>query len=283
MCEQDLRFMAEAPHFETIHPAHAIERCGMSVVFTEGMPEKAFQRVVASLRSNAEKMGFEQARQSPAIEIDLTTGNLNPVGARQGPVTFVSSDGAFQFIAAPNILFWATTRYVRWAPFAGQFETILGSTLEDYLENLTLGAVQLEYLDRFTWTGGWDDFDVFGVLRRESELLNTRAPRSRREWHLHTGWFEEVDGLRRLVNVNVDVTELTHRYTSQRHPSVAIFTLMKDEANVPGYGTTPSDQLDREFIFERLDRIHSAVKRLFSEVITGAMAERINLDSSDDE
>jgi uncharacterized protein (TIGR04255 family) len=148
MCEQDLRFMAEAPHFETIHPAHAIERCGMSVVFTEGMPEKAFQRVVASLRSNAEKMGFEQARQSPAIEIDLTTGKLNPVGARQGPVTFVSSDGAFQFIAAPNILFWATTRYVRWAPFAGQFETILGSTLEDYLENLTLGAVQLEYLDR---------------------------------------------------------------------------------------------------------------------------------------
>ena len=54
--------MAEAPHFETIHPAHAIERCGMSVVFTEGMPEKAFQRVVARLRSNAEKMGFEQAQ-----------------------------------------------------------------------------------------------------------------------------------------------------------------------------------------------------------------------------
>jgi hypothetical protein len=47
--------MADAPRFDPIFPAHAIERCGITVVFREPLPERPFGRAVASGRRRHKK------------------------------------------------------------------------------------------------------------------------------------------------------------------------------------------------------------------------------------
>jgi len=265
--------MPDRPTFEPLFPAHAIERCAVTVVFRENLPEKTFSRAVAGASSAFSKKGLKPAESPPAaFSIDMASGKVGPpVGAQ--PRMFALPDGSANLLVGPNLITWQNTRYVTWSPFIGQFRDLAIPAISEFLENVSLASVRLEYWDRFNWTGTWDDFDAKQLIRIDAANVLRDWSRWRRQWHSHAGWFEQVGSLRRLSNVNVDIGE----WAGVR-PSVLIYTMMQDETNIPGYGESDPTSLNQDFVFERLETIHRDLKALLGTVITDSMAARISLN-----
>jgi hypothetical protein len=264
--------MAERPRFDPLFPAHAIERCAATVAFRENLPEKAFARLIAGINEAFARKGLKAA-EPPQLAFNIDFGSVKFTGPPPStqPRMFALPDGSANLFIAPNHVIWQNTRYVRWAPFVGQFLDLARSTIAGFLDSVSLASVRLEYWDRFNWTGTWDDFDVEQLIRREADAVARGWAKWPKQWHSHSGWFEKVEDFRRLINVNVDIGEWAG------HPSVLIYTTIQDDPNVPGYGQTDPDSLDENFVFGRFEAIHYDLKDQLAEVIQDAMVSRISL------
>ncbi|MBA9069890.1 uncharacterized protein (TIGR04255 family) [Methylobacterium sp. RAS18] len=269
--------MTGEPEFIPILPAHAIERCGISVLFDQPLPEKIYTRLRDSAVEALRKVGLAaQQQQGLSIMFDTQTGNITPqITSALGPTQFVSNDGAAQLFYAPNSLVWHTNRYIRWDPFISQFESVTSFLLDNFLQSVSLASIQIEYWDRFLWTGKWNSIAY-------EKLLDANAPVSRppaqsvKEWHSHAGWFERSDGLRRLINVNVDASDYAAP-TQDLVPSVGIYTMLRDEMNAPGFQRVTPEEQSPTYLMDRLEKMHVASKNVLASTITGAMKDRIGL------
>ncbi|HKQ44911.1 MAG TPA: TIGR04255 family protein [Rhizomicrobium sp.] len=258
--------------FDPISSPHSIERCAATITFSENIPEKLARTLVADL-SKALPKGVSRAA-TKAFKFDVATGVVTTEGdIGEIPATFKAADGLTQFAFAPNFISWNTQRYVRWKPFLGQLDEFFGSVLEGILGSVSPQSVRLEYADRFNWAGDWTNFDVNTLIKANSPYVAPRARASDRQWHTHCGWFEKVEPFRRLTNVAVEVADLVGPLT----PTVGILTMMQDETNVAGFGNTSSDELNREFIVDRLEDLHQGLKKLLTDIIVPAMAQKIGL------
>jgi uncharacterized protein (TIGR04255 family) len=269
--------MTDNPHFEPIFPSHAIERCTAAIAFTEELPTKAFQRVIDRAQASFRQAGMESFPTSPVgVQVDIQTGIASALSGPR-PRIFVTPDRAMQFIVAPSNLTLRTSRYVRWQPFAGQMEELLLPLTTGYVDVVSIAHFQLEYVDRFLWTGGdWSTFSWRELLRADGAFIAGRASQADREWHAHSGWFQYGPRGKRLINVNVDVADFTREEVS--FPSISILTLMRDivpEENSEQGGTYS----DIPSIQEGFEELHNESKTLLEQVITTGMAGRIGLTS----
>ncbi len=269
--------MNDQPQFEPIFPSHAIERCGAAVTFSESLPAKAFQKVLDQVQGRFRSAGLEWIAGAPAVgavgfQVNIATGQALPLTPGVGPAVFATADRATQFVIAPNSLTARTTSYVRWSPFAGQIEELMLPLVGLYSDVVSVGNVQLDYVDRFLWTGDWSNFDWRSLLRSDGQFLAARAAEGHRYWHSHSGWFDEGAEGRRLVNVNVDLADFQR--SEAFVPSVSILTLMRDDAP-PGV----SRYDDAASIQACLEQLHNELKSLLGQIITEPMAERINLSA----
>src|ERR1700692_588425 len=98
------------------------------------------------------------------LQFDMATGKTIPLSG-PGPMIFSSPDRATQFILTQNSLSARTGRYVRWEPFAGQIEDLILPLITLYTDVVSIQNVQLDYLDRFLWSGNWSDFDWKKLIR----------------------------------------------------------------------------------------------------------------------
>jgi uncharacterized protein (TIGR04255 family) len=270
--------MVDAPRFNPIFPAHAIERCGITVLFKEPLPEKAFRRATARAAEAAAKKGFNQASVPQlGISIDVLTGKVGSAdpAAGAGPQSFTLPDQSASLLVFPHLLIWQNSRYVRWKPFVGQFQDIVTSTLSEFLESVSLAAVKIEYWDRFNWTGTWDEFDAAQLIRPNAMVVANGWVDWRRQWHSHAGWFHPVENCRRLSNLNVDVGEMVAQ------PSVVVYTMMQDEPNIVGYGQADATALDEKYVFARLELLHRDLKSLLGSVLQDTMIKRISLNAEE--
>lgn len=275
--------MSGDPGFVPILPAHAIERCGITVIFDQPLPEKIYIRlrdtVVASLR----KVGLTpRVQQSFGFTVDTQTGRFVPQSNPPvGPMNFASSDGAAQLFYAPNSIVWHTSRYIRWRPFFSHYESVTSFILENFLQSVSVASLQIEYWDRFLWEGDWASVNYDHLLNAGAQVA--RPPtRSMKEWHSHAGWFETEDGLRRLINLNVDVAEYVSP-TQGGVPSVGIYTMLRDEMNAPGFGSVSPSEQSLTYLMDRLDKMHVASKRVLADAISDGMKNRIGLFPNDDQ
>jgi uncharacterized protein (TIGR04255 family) len=271
--------MTVTPKFDPIFPAHAIERCGITIAFRELVPQKVFDRLITRATLVAGKKGFQRSPGGEiGITVDFATGKFGPAlrGGQSQPQSFSLPDQSASLFLAPSMIIWQNSRYVRWSPFVGQFQEIASSVISEFLDLVSLGSVKIEYWDRFNWTGTWDDFDAMQLIRPNAQAVADDWPKWNRQWHSHAGWFEAVDECRRLTNINVDVVDVTGK------PTVGIFTMMQDEPNVPGYGTIDVKYLDQKYLFERLEVLHLALKSVLRSILQDAMIDRISLNSEAD-
>jgi uncharacterized protein (TIGR04255 family) len=273
--------MSDHPQFEPIFPSHAIERCGAAVTFSEPLPSKAFQRVLEQVQSRFRSAGLEWIAGVPGsravrFQIDVASGQTTPIAPGAGPAVFTTTDRSTQFIIAPDSLTARTTSYVRWAPFVGSIEELMLPLVGVYSEVVSAASVQLDYVDRFLWTGDWSSFDWRTLLKADGRFLATKAAKHRL-WHNHSGWFEESAQGRRLINVNVDLSDFNR--SEGPVPSIAILTLMREDVapEAPRFGDAPSVQAC-------LEQLHNDLKTLLAHIIIDQMAERISLNApaSDD-
>ena len=206
------------------------------------------------------------------FQLDIASGRAMPLTSGLAPAVFATTDRATQFIIAPNSMTARTTSYVRWAPFAGQIDALMLPLVSMYSDVISVSSIQLDYVDRFLWTGDWGNFEWRALLRSDGQFLAARAAEGHRLWHTHSGWFDESAEGRRLVNVNVDLADFQRSEGSV--PSVAILTLMRDEVPpaVSRYGDAASVQAC-------LEQLHNELKSLLGHIITEPMAERISLSA----
>jgi uncharacterized protein (TIGR04255 family) len=267
--------MNNSPTFEPIFPSHAVERCNATITFSEALPTKVFAAVVEEAKPRFHNAGLEPvATTTMGFQIDISSGQSTPMPMAMSPI-YTTADRATQFIVAQNTLAVRTGRYVRWSPFIGQMDDLLFPLLERYAGIVDIANIQLDYLDRFLWTETWDTFDWRRLLREDSGFIARRpAAVAYRHWHSHTGWFEEIPSGRRLVNVNIDLSDVPQ--PERVAPSVGILTLMREEILTPGMqdGRRPADQPPIQARFEGL---HNALKTLLCQIITAEMAQRISL------
>jgi uncharacterized protein (TIGR04255 family) len=214
-------------------------------------------------------MGPSAGRPAMGFQIDVSTGQATPLTG-SGPSIFATTDRATQFIIAPNSLTARTTSYVRWSPFIGQVEEMMLPLINVYSDAVSVKTVQLDYVDRFLWTGDWSNFDWKALLRSDGKFVAAEASKAHQLWHTHSGWLEDLtSGGHRLVNVNIDLGDFA-RPEGGAVPTIGILTLMRDDI-VP-------EKSDVASIQGHLEEIHNQLKTLFGHIITEQMAERISLN-----
>lgn len=267
--------------FEPLFPAHAIERCSASVFFTQPVPDKFFETVKSRTADVAFRLGLHPVPQAPAIggfQIDVMANRIVPLqGGGGGPSVFTTEDGATTYTVAPNMLVWQTANYVRWAPFVGRFDELATPAIQAFRDLVDVSVVKLDYVDRFFWTGEWEDIDYAGLFAPSSELLAERGARAHREWHSHVGWFDDHPDRRRLFNLNVDVAEVARPDRETPAPTVGILTMVQDQARQMELGRIPTPWLGNRSVVEVLEQQHIELKKLLASLITSATSTQIGL------
>ncbi|MEO9169164.1 MAG: TIGR04255 family protein [Aestuariivirga sp.] len=259
--------------FKPASPSHAIERCAVQLAFSDVIPDKGLTTIVEQSAAHASALGMHRdaGGLGRGIQIDMATGKMMPITGSVGPAAFSTADRAQQLMFLPNAINFVTHKYVSWKQFMADFHKAADVALEQYEKLASVVAVQIEYWDRFTWTGNWDDFRTTNLINEKSSLVAPIFNRAKRELHSHVGWFEDEDTHRRLWNVNVDVLGLGN-LPGQVRPSVGIYTLGRDtalDAKREGFGKTP--------YYDRLEVLHDNLKAHLKEVIVEPMAKKIGL------
>jgi uncharacterized protein (TIGR04255 family) len=268
--------MPEIFAFEPIFPAHAIERCATTIYFDQQLPAKAFQKVIERADTLFRNAGYERGGAF-GVNVDVATGRVSPVGDSISPASYISPDRSNNFLVTSNTLSMQTGRYIRWEPFVGQFEELMVPLVDLSADVVSITGIQLDYLDRFFWTGDWENFDWRSLLQDRPDFLTDMARQTGRQWHCHSGWFEErVAPVRRLVNVNIDVVDAVRHGRPEPSPSISILTLFRDHIPVtPGQPVATGIQAGT--LVAALGELHGDLKILLSRIITTAAAERIGL------
>ncbi|NUU44539.1 hypothetical protein [Tardiphaga robiniae] len=267
--------------FAPVFPRHAIERCAATVGFVPALPDKAFDRLIAAVTPILQNAGLiPQATVSIGFMVG-PDGKMVPMDGGApggGPRVFSLPDQTSALTITPDGLVWAISTYVRWQPFVGGVEKNVLPVLKEFLSDVSIAAVKLEYWDRFLWSGTWENFDVGKLLKKGSGFIAQEAATRPKQWHSHSGWFDNEAGLRRLTNVNVDLAEVAVDPSLPPRPSVGIYSSLTDQTNVPEYGMIDISALGESFVVERLEHQHLALKDILGHIITDEMATRIGLN-----
>jgi uncharacterized protein (TIGR04255 family) len=273
--------MTQTARFDPIYPAHAIERCSASFVFDEPITEKAFQKLRNKADASlSQAQLLAQPQPNFGFQIDATNGVVTPRHAGVGSVNYSNSDRSITCTITPSAIVWSSARYLRWQPFAGQLEQFVLPLLQFYEDLVSLQVVKLDYLDRFFWTGDWSDFNADSLLQSHAGKASKPSTKAYREWHSHSGWFEETaDQFRRLVNINIDAVGALRPGETVPVPSIGIYTMIQDQSIVPDSNIGAVSPPSLGCPLDRLDNQHEALKLLLAGVINTGMADRIALNA----
>ena len=267
--------MSSPLRFDPIFPAHAIERCSATVVFDQAVPQKIFSSFRETHRARLLGAGLVDGPQTVGMKFDLLTGNVVPIGG-DGPISYVTPDRGTTVTIVPNQVNLTNIQYTRWAHFEAALTKLLIPLVTDYSQSVSISAVQLDYLDRFIWSGTWDNFDSTKLLIPAGDFVAARPARAAQQWHSHSGWFEvPAPGKRRLVNVNIDTASATLNAVLNR-PSIGILTLIQDGVIVVPPHTSP-DWIDEAGVIPILRQQHLELKDLLRQIIIPEMAKQIGL------
>lgn len=261
-------------NWEPSRADHSIDRATVSITLQDPIDLNTLDELVVVTRKVAFAHNLMDRIDAPE-PITIAAGEqqvvaLGPNRAMSRRVVFRRLDAeglAVDEIAiASTHIAVGTLRYRRWADLFG-LTTELANTLNATFPLLDrVKIVRLEYVDRFVSAiGGGDHFDV---ISRTSPYLTAVAGTKEAALHVHSGWFDfETKALRRLTNVNIDVTDIAIPPPTEPRRKITILTMCQHEA-LAGSVDAP---------LSRLDAIHDYLKSVLSEIITTEAAARIAL------
>ena len=264
--------------FEPSHDAHAIEQVAIVVQFCRQLDDEQLTAAVAAAGQFKDEL--PGAAELPAVAIALGAIPVmprlpNPLGGRimnrMRPDGVVESELRMERTA----IVFRTTTYTRWADFWGQTRRYFEALLPIYAPAGEIGAVGLNYVDKFYWDGLAADIRPALLLRQGSRYVSPYIYEAGDLWHSHVGAFVREDQyVKRLVNINLDCSDES-RPTSRR--VIAITTVLTDMLNQPGYRSITLAGSTVEFFSEKAEQLHADSKRAFAEVIDEQMCRRIAL------
>ncbi len=267
--------MTTGPHFDPVFPAHAIELCNATIVFDQPVPPKVLSGLQEQHKARLLASGLSEGPAARGFQFDVTTGTVVPL-VSGGPVSYVTRDQGTTVTIVANQVNVQTNRYIRWAIFEGSINKLLMPLVLDFCKVVSVSGVQLNYWDRFMWSGSWADIDTKQLLNPTTDLIAPKAVTAAKQWHSHVGWFEAKGPDRqRLVNANIDVVSAAAPNMPPR-PSIGIYTSIHESA-LPRPPNTTGSAIPEQGVIPTLSGLHTDLKALLRQIIRDSMAQRIGL------
>lgn len=198
----------------------ANERASVLIALHEALPSKRWERLSEALSLDLRQRGFDAIGVGEGGPV--TPGNIGfQIIMGSGPMTSLADppplvfrrheeDGVGETITVDR----NGMRHVVEAPktIADVAERV-GGAMSAYLNTahdlVSVQFVTLEVWGRFKGEAATGGADLYEVLNQKSTHLPAFVPHRNDLWHCHVGYFlPQPNGLRRLVNLNVDITDL---------------------------------------------------------------------------
>jgi uncharacterized protein (TIGR04255 family) len=271
-------------NWEPAHADHSIDNVVILASFEQPLDPDTFDEMVVAVRKSAISHGFTQ-RSDQQEPLQIAAPPVNVLGAGQNVMISIGglddsvrrrvvyrevAEGAVigEFSVGAQSVSLTTARYRRWANFSETFIDLF-QNLDNTAQILSkIRSIRLQYVDRFrSIPGGGDHFEVLSTS--SPYIVEALKHSSETAFHVHSGWFEMTDpGVRKLTNVNVDVTDLSGPPPPDMKRQLSIMCMGQDEA-LSGILSDP---------IERAQSLHLYLKNLFENIITPEAATRVALN-----
>lgn len=266
--------------WQTINPAHAIQRAVVTLSFSEQISSLVVTRILNAVRPVAREIGLvkEAPLNTSMIQIGPSGVQHTPPATQTG-VSLQDVRGeqvAHAFNVTRDALVFETNAYTRWAAFIEFIEILIKPSLPIIADVVTLHSVGVEYFDFFFAVNEGAE-DVGLIIENQSQLIPKRAFRRRMPFHSHSGWFEReaADG-RRLVNVDVTVADGVGPFGVRRTVTIRTFEAEQiPDANSPRATTLAHVPL----VIEVLGDLHRSLKGRLAHLLTREAKSMISLGS----
>ena len=269
-----------AQRWQTVNPAHAIQRAAAVIDFPEELPTFVVNRVVEALRPVARRTDLlkEEAVNSMLIQIG-PGGAQNSSPATQAGVLFQNMVGdqiAQALSVTKGSLRFETSVYTRWIAFREQLGQLLEAALPILSQSTTFRSIGLEYVDFFFAVAEGPE-DAGLIIDNQSQLMARRAFRKRDPFHSNTGWFErETDQSRFLVNVDLSVADALGPVGQRRAITIRTF---EAEHVIAMDNRRALELVEVSNVLAGLDSLHDSLKERLSSLLTRDANNMISLGS----
>ena len=259
-----------------LHSQHAIERVRLIVQFNEQVPAKVVRKMsdaLSGLRHETRMVGPTPVQGFGFSMVQAEGGMIpqpQPVtngwqftrnAANNAPLEAVVFDGMS--------LTYETTEYQKWDTFKRRTKKVLDDLLQTACQSVDFQSVSMEYIDRFMYVGTATEAAVDDLLIDIGPMLHASAASGKHLWHLHRGWFEELNHGKALINQNFDAQE--GLVAGKNAPMRSLQVLTKAELR--------ADSLDLsiEKYEENLETLHNLTKSYFKAAIVPTHHESLGL------
>jgi uncharacterized protein (TIGR04255 family) len=269
----DERLMTWKP----IHEAHAIDRVRILLQFTSPLTDKLLARATDSVISGFQQLGFEQVLRAEStiqsLVISVQPGQVVPEVSQNGWLLRRSTSGTLVEEAGfrDGVFGYFSTEYGRWENLEKRFHDVFGAPLKVALDSVDVTSIKLEYWDRFAFEGVPDQADIRDLLVSVDPSIPVASASGSTLWHSHSGWFEDFDGDKVLINRNIDLVDEPPPAESRRLCNIYTLTEFR--------GTTPVDNLPK--VTKVLEHLHRRSLALFGASLTDTQRKNIGLNLSD--
>jgi uncharacterized protein (TIGR04255 family) len=267
-----------------LHQAHAIEQVAFAVQFDREVAAD----VMTTLRDTVAEWfegDFPRRSEFQGTTLTIGVGPVMPTALKaDAPAGYVfqrfRADGLIEaeLRVDKTSIVYRTILYTRWADVWGRAHSYLDRLIPPYANVAQIGALGLNYVDKFIWKGPGSECLPTLLLRSGSPYICPHAFEARDLWHTHTGRFDRVDAItKRLSLVHTDYRDDLFPSGAQR--VVAITSALTDMYNQPGYdpARVTADQA-LAFVSERIEDLHKTNKRILADIINEEMCKRIALE-----
>lgn len=266
--------------FEPIHSAHAIEQVAFVIQFNGAITDETLLRIsraTAQFNNDDDLPGYIEIQG-----VNFVIGANVPQQTNNSPSGFirrsVARDGSLEceLRIERNLITFVSTKYSRWNEVWQRVSRYLDLLLPIYFEQLSLSAVGLNYLDKFSWNGDLNKFNAASLLNRNSKYISSHIFDTAEYWHCHTGVFIRSDEqTKRLLNINIDHVDESRPDGIKR--IVAITTTVTDQFNQPGYQQFAIGNHTIAMVGTHMQNIHDFGKSVLGDLLAKNMSDRIAL------
>lgn len=259
--------------WEPLHPKHAIERTRVIVQFSGLLPQKAINSLCLTVEPVLNQLEYGASRDQiapPLGILDSLSEDSRAIQSRGWRYSRETASGEVYeaLVINPDSILYETFEYVRWASFWEKASRLIYPLVERTSEIIDCRAYALEYFDRFIFSDSGCAASPINLIN--DSIINT-MPQSVRDgtelWHIHRGWFQNYDGLRVLVNQNIDAFDNTSEDKLLRN--VGIYTKIERRDST---GIVNLSHLGGE-----VERIHTLSKSVFASALTEEMRASLGI------
>lgn len=166
--------------------------------------------------------------------------------------------------------------YTRWEYIWPRINEYIRTILKElHRPNLELSSIGLRYVDQFVFQGDNEKYDLGHLFKKDTTLIHPRAFDSGTNWHCNCGWFQDLDGLGKVLS-QMNTTGVTQDDRSNVVIDQTFMFQAQGEAGDLSQCLLP-DEMGNKHRSNILEKMHTENKYLLSDLLIDSMKQRINL------